>query len=259
MDDRSLEESLLSFHLTSNRSNSHILRSFEFAAPAWNQIPYFLAKVKYRNPSDPLDTPLQMAFNSKSHFFGLLQEREGILPNFSTFMTCHKRGRPEFPDVFPVDTKLVEGFQKEKNDAIFVDVGGGLGQEISTLREMTPGLPGRTILQEVPEMVQSFPGTEGIEIMEHDFFKPQPVKGKRFSASSFGYQKEAHPYPGWSISLLTDASLSKSHCTDICPNQHRRAGILFPQHFARLVRRELRQDPRTDQISHDPWLLEDSH
>lgn len=119
-----------------------------------------------------------MAFDSKSHFFTLLQEREEILSTFSTFMTCHKRGRPEFPDVFPIDAKLVEGFQKEKNDVIFVDLGGGRGQEISTLRGMTPGLPGRTILQELPELVQSFPGTEGIEIMEHSFFKPQPVKGK---------------------------------------------------------------------------------
>ncbi|MCJ1250148.1 hypothetical protein MMC30_007374 [Trapelia coarctata] len=153
--------------------------AFEFAAPAWNQIPYFLAETKYQNPSDPLNTPLQRAFNSKSHFFGLLQERPGILPTFSTFMTCHKRGRPEFPEVFPVDAKLVDGFQPSKEAVLFVDVGGGLGQEIVTLKQMVPNLPGRTILQEIPEMVESFPGTDGIEIMEHSFFNPQPIHGAR--------------------------------------------------------------------------------
>ena len=125
-----------------------------------------------------MDTPLQMAFNSKSHFFGLLQERPGILPMFSTFMTCHKKGRPEFPEVFPVEKELIAEFKNEKEAVVFVDIGGGLGQEISTLRQMVPNLPGRTILQEVPEMVQSFPGTEGIEVMEYDFFKPQPIQGK---------------------------------------------------------------------------------
>ena len=125
-----------------------------------------------------MDTPLQMAFNSKSHFFGLLQERPGILPMFSTFMTCHKKGRPEFPEVFPVEKELIVGFKGEKGAVSFVDIGGGLGQEISTLRQMVPNLPGRAILQEVPEMVQSFPGTEGIEVMEYDFFKPQPIHGK---------------------------------------------------------------------------------
>ena len=77
-----------------------------------------------------------------------------------------------------MEEELIAGFRNEKEAVVFVDVGGGLGQEISTLRQMVPNLPGRTILQEVPEMVQSFPGTEGIEVMEYDFFKPQPIHGK---------------------------------------------------------------------------------
>lgn len=158
--------------LTSSR-----FQRFEFAAPAWNQIPYFLAKHNYRNPSNALDTPLQMAFDSESHFFGLLQERAGILDTFGTFMTCHKRGRPEFPEVYPVNKELVDGLKQDKEAVLLVDIGGGLGQEITTLRQMVPNLRGRTILQEVPEMVQSFPGVEGIEVMEYDFFKPQIVQG----------------------------------------------------------------------------------
>ncbi|CAD6572696.1 MAG: hypothetical protein ASARMPREDX12_005376 [Alectoria sarmentosa] len=153
--------------------------SFEFCAPAWNQIPYFLAKGGYRNPSNALDTPLQMAFNSQSHFFGLLQQRPGMLETFGTFMTCHMKGRPEFPEIYPVERELVDGLSDNEDAVLLVDVGGGLGQDISTLRQMVPTLRGRTILQELPEMVQSFPGTEGIEIMEYDFFEPQLVKGAR--------------------------------------------------------------------------------
>jgi len=95
-------------------------------------------------------------------------------------MTCHKRGRPEFPQVFPVDKKLVDGFKQDKDAVVFVDVGGGLGQEIGMLRQMVPELPGRTVLQEVPDLVKEAAGTDGVEVMEYDFFTPQPVHGKRW-------------------------------------------------------------------------------
>ena len=100
-----------------------------------------------------------------------------MLETFGTFMTCHMKGRPEFPEIYPVERELVDGLSDNEDAVLLVDVGGGLGQDISTLRQMVPTLRGRTILQELPEMVQSFPGTEGIEIMEYDFFEPQLVKG----------------------------------------------------------------------------------
>ena len=125
---------------------------------------------------DPLNTPLQKAFNSKSHFFPLMKEK-GILPSFDTFMTVQKQGRPNFADFFPVKSQLIDGFHTAKEAVMFVDVGGGRGQEILELRQKVPDLPGRTILQETPELVGSLPETAGVEIMEHDFFKPQPIRG----------------------------------------------------------------------------------
>ena len=143
-------------------------------------MPYYLEQTKYRNPSDASNAPLQMAFNSNSHFFGLLVERPGILQTFSTFMTCHKRGRPEFPEVFPVEKELVSGFKAEDKEAVvFVDVGGGMGQEIEMLRQMVPEIPGRTVLQEVPDLVKEAAGKSGVEVMVHDFFTPQPIQGAR--------------------------------------------------------------------------------
>ena len=125
---------------------------------------------------DPSNTPLQKAFNSEKHFFDLMKER-GILPSFDTFMTVQKQGRPNFADFFPVNTQLVDGFHGTEDAVMLVDVGGGRGQEILELRQKVPNLPGRMILQETPELVGSLPETAGMEIMEHDFFKPQPIRG----------------------------------------------------------------------------------
>lgn len=133
-------------------------------------------------------------------------------------MTCQKRGRPEFPEVFPVEKALVDGFKAEdKSAVVLVDVGGGMGQEITMLRQMLPEIPGRTILQEVPELAKQAAGTDGIEVMEHDFFTPQPVHGARAycfrnifhdwsddNCTKILHQTKSAMIPGYSKLLIND-------------------------------------------------------
>ena len=104
-----------------------------------------------------------------------------MMRHFDTFMTVEREGsRPSFADIFPLDTQLVDGFQEQDKEAvILVDVGGGQGQEIMELRKRYPKLPGRTVLQDLPHVIAGAPKTDGMEIMEYDFFTPQPIKGKQ--------------------------------------------------------------------------------
>lgn len=61
-----------------------------------------------------------------------------------------------------------------------VDVGGGMGYELLALHHRFAGLPGRLVLQELPETIDNIVGdTIGIEIMAYNFFDPQPVRGAR--------------------------------------------------------------------------------
>lgn len=87
--------------------------------------------------------------------------------------------RPNFTDFFPADKQLGQGFDRSDKDAvIFVDVGGGRGHETLELRKKFPHLRGRMIVQDRTEVIRDITDKEGIEVMEHDFFKPQPVKGE---------------------------------------------------------------------------------
>ena len=63
--------------------------------------------------------------------------------------------------------------------AVFVDVGGGTGQQCVALKEKFPDLPGKVILQDLPAVIAEAKLPEGIETMVYDFFTPQPVKGEK--------------------------------------------------------------------------------
>ena len=162
-------------------ADTDLLRSDYFAAPSWKELPKYLAENGYRNPSYPQDTATQLAFRSKTQFFGLLQELPEILAAFATYMTVQKEGRPEGLQFFPVKERLLQGFVEHDATAVmFVDVGGGKGHEILELRKRIPELPGKMIVQDRPEVIAEIPEQDkcSMEVMEFDYFTPQPIKGK---------------------------------------------------------------------------------
>jgi hypothetical protein len=61
---------------------------------------------------------------------------------------------------------------------VFVNVGGGVGHQCAQFKEKFPDVPGRVILQDMPHSIAQALPTPGVENMVHDFFQPQPVKGK---------------------------------------------------------------------------------
>jgi hypothetical protein len=72
---------------------------------------------------------------------------------------------------------LIEGADLSK--PLVVDVGGNTGIDISHVLKARPDLPkGALVLQDLPEIIERADIDEKITAMVHDFFKPQPVKGK---------------------------------------------------------------------------------
>lgn len=80
---------------------------------------------------------------------------------------------------FPVE-KEVGSFSAEPEQAILVDVGGGFGQQAIAFKSKFPNLPGRLIVQEIPSTLAGAQPVDGIELVEHDFFQPQPIKEAKF-------------------------------------------------------------------------------
>jgi len=66
-------------------------------------------------------------------------------------------------------------------DVLLVDVGGGRGHVVSSVRKQRPDLRSSIIVQDLPKEIEGREPVEGIEAMAYDFFAPQPIKGTFYS------------------------------------------------------------------------------
>lgn len=76
-----------------------------------------------------------------------------------------------------IDFQSTYANSSTSSDVVFVDVGGGNGQECEKLRAKTPNLVGRVIHQDLAGVLERAPSVEGVEKMVHDYFTPQKVEG----------------------------------------------------------------------------------
>jgi hypothetical protein len=61
---------------------------------------------------------------------------------------------------------------------LLVDIGGNQGHDLKLFQDQEPGLPGRLVLMDLPEVVNKITTPlNGIEVIPYDFFTPQPITG----------------------------------------------------------------------------------
>ena len=84
-------------------------------------------------------------------------------------------------DKYPAASKLEHISGRGPENVLIVDVGGNQGYDLISFQKQNPNLPGRLILQDLPETLAriNLP-LQCIETMAHDFFTPQPVRGESF-------------------------------------------------------------------------------
>lgn len=143
-------------------------------------LPAFLKKNNYQNPTSPTDTAFQMGYETDMGFFGHVQQEPLTAKQFNNHMSVYAQGRVRWmdPGFYPVQEQLIDGVTIGDDDVLLVDVGGSFGHDISDFRRKWPGVPGRLVLQDLPEVVVSVKDLHpSIDVTGHDFFTEQPVKG----------------------------------------------------------------------------------
>ncbi|PSK34145.1 hypothetical protein B9Z65_8471 [Elsinoe australis] len=169
----------LSDAFTEARFAGGVIYGHDVVAKSSWQIPDYLRKRGYENPSNPVDAPLQDAFGTKEHFFPYISASPLLIKSFNDFMGAYRLGKQPWNEFYPIQERLLS--DSPTDSTVLVDVGGSLGHDLIDTLKKFPQLKGRLVLQDRPEVIGSIKElTEGIEKQAHDFFTPQQVQAKAF-------------------------------------------------------------------------------
>ena len=155
--------------------------SADFVHKTFYATPSLLAQNGFQNPSDPLNTAMQLAFDAPGkapyEIFVSMPESAKAIGTTLAAMGVSKLHRIE--SVYPIRERLVHGFDELLQDALFVDIGAGNAHVVASLRSAMPDLPGRLVAQDLPTVIKVAPvPPPGVEMQAYDFFTKQPIKCK---------------------------------------------------------------------------------
>ena len=146
--------------------------SFAIAIPAYSALPEFLQQTSFQTPPGT-QCAWQQSVKTDMDWFPYYQQHPKQLSYFQKLMSVPRDG--EWFDVVPF---AEEAANVSPDHALFVDIGGNIGHQSKRLRSKYPTLPGRVIVQDLPESVNVATPAQGVEFMAYDFFTPQPVHGR---------------------------------------------------------------------------------
>jgi hypothetical protein len=151
--------------------------SYDLTFPTLSKLPEYLQAHNYANPQDYTQSPMQWAVGQSQ--FEWLSSHPEQQELFNSYMASRREGKPMWYDIYPVERLF--GHSVPYKDTVFlVDIGGNQGHDLGKFRREYGHLPGRMVLQDLPNVVEGVDGeSAGIEVMGYNFMDAQPVKGAR--------------------------------------------------------------------------------
>ncbi|KAM3552003.1 hypothetical protein MY1884_007425 [Beauveria asiatica] len=141
-----------------------------------NCLPAFAAlNTVLSSPSEKLNA-FEVGQHSTVDFYTWLETHPTQQGAFHRFMEAQFATLPTWLDAVDFASELGGADLGSAEHVVFVDVGGGNGQQIAALKEKFPGLKGRVILQDRPEVLERALKVDGMEKMSYDYLTEQPVK-----------------------------------------------------------------------------------
>ena len=151
---------------------------------------YWAKDHAYVAPERSTDGPFQQARGivGTTTFQHFVKDEPALLSNLSALMKVIQRDRLNWSAWFPADV-LFDSSEGGKSDDVFmIDIGGGLGHDLSGLAERYPDKKVRLVVEDLPEVILEAKAESldpRIELVEHDFFQTQPIKGAKIVSNLF--------------------------------------------------------------------------
>ena len=143
--------------------------------PNLQAMPKWLADHDYPHITENTDTVHQMGHQTPLSGFLWLVQQPSLMKDFNDYMAHRASRLRSWLDVYPIEQETQDW---NPNAPLFVDVGGNVGHLCAELKGRYPNLPGEVVLQDQEHPIKMALPTPGVRNMVHDFFEPQPVKGK---------------------------------------------------------------------------------
>jgi hypothetical protein len=146
--------------------------------PAFQVLPDFLKDTGYQNQVQAC--AVQKGLDTNLGLFPWLKQHPSLLKDFQNLMGVPREGPGSGIDAIALDVTTAGA-----NDSpVLVDIGGNVGQQARRVLARYPELAGRLLVQDRDETIKSASDAKGIRFMAHDFFAPQPVKGRSLNLTS---------------------------------------------------------------------------
>ena len=136
-------------------------------------LPNFMQQTSFQTPPGT-KCAWQQSVKTDMDWFPYYKQHPKQLSYFQKLMSVPRDG-----DWLDVVSFADEAANVSPDSALFVDIGGNIGHQSKRLRAKYPTLPGKVIVQDLPETVSVAAAAPGVEFMAYDFFTPQPVEGER--------------------------------------------------------------------------------
>ncbi|KAL3475962.1 S-adenosyl-L-methionine-dependent methyltransferase [Aspergillus californicus] len=150
---------------------------WDFGMPSVAKVPEFLRKHDYKLIEGPTSGPWNGAMGVDEIIWEWLAKDSDRLDITNSFMEGDRGSRPPWVEWFPVEDQIIKPFTGGDGDIFLVDVAGGRGQDLKTFRDKFPQAKGRFILEDLPHVVEQCLPDIGVEKLDFDLFKPQPITG----------------------------------------------------------------------------------
>ena len=144
--------------------------------PVIIRIPEYVATHEVEDMINPTKIPFSWANGSEGKtFYESLLDYPDRLALFNRAMTTQEAS---LPVLGMFDFASLDQGHEHDDRPMLVDVGGGRGQSLLQIKQASPHVQRRLVLQDRQRVLDAIPddALPGIEKMEYDFFTPQPVK-----------------------------------------------------------------------------------
>ncbi|EPS31670.1 hypothetical protein POX_d06137 [Penicillium oxalicum] len=162
---------------------------YDLTVPTLSKLPEYLRAHHYANPDDYAQSPMRWVVGQSQ--FEWLADHRDQQARFNSYMASRRQGRPMWFDTYPVE-RLLDTVQPFADNVLLVDIGGNQGHDLTQFRKTYPHVPGRLVLQDLPEVVnKSLCSGPSIEVMPYNFLDAQPVRGAR----AYYFRAVFHDWP----------------------------------------------------------------